>query len=106
MLIILPITVFTIYVYETEWVIIRRKWLWKRKVAFFKSCCGRNNAGEENPREQFGFGNIISNPHIDIVDTDAGHVEEKIGKYFGYLARCEANFLYIDPSKSKFCVKI
>ena len=27
-------------------------------------------------------------------------------KIFGYLARCEGNFWYIDPKKSKFCIKM
>ena len=29
-------------------------------------------------------------------------VEEKFEKYFGYLARCEGKFWYIDPKNSKF----
>jgi len=41
-------------------------------------------------------------------DESSSHleVEEKFEKYFGYLARCDAKFLDIDPSKSKFWVKI
>ena len=32
-------------------------------------------------------------------------VEEKFGKYFGCLARCEGGFWYIDPTKYKIWIE-
>ena len=37
-------------------------------------------------------------PSVDKVPT-INRVEEKFEKYFGYLARCEGKFWYIDPAK-------
>ena len=50
-------------------------------------------------------------PNVLLQEADAlahgqAPVEEKFGKYFGCLARCEGKFLYIDPNKLKFWVKI
>ena len=44
--------------------------------------------------------------HVLTNDQAAHHVEEKFGKYFGYFSEMRGINLYIDPSKSKFWVKI
>ena len=43
-----------------------------------------------------------SERYLIMIMNDVGLVDEKIEKYFGYLARCEGNF----HSKSTFWIKI
>ena len=50
--------------------------------------------------QKVAFGLIKQSEHNSIIHgpTDVEMmVEEKFRKYFGYLARCEAKFLYMDP---------
>ena len=60
----------------------------------------------EDKLKYLQHGHCLNRCTTNTTIVNGRQVEEKFEKYFGYLARCEGKFWYIDPKQSKFSVEI
>ena len=91
---------------ERSAVLCRISLIWGENHVPLTSVESLQNFGDHwEPEDQFSFGFIakydIREVHWQdeqlVIPRNGQEVEEKFGKYFGYLARCEGKFWYIDP---------